>query len=177
MLRTRLYARLGHKESDVLGIFPVVIEPETWLLADPTIQNQYLKKKYTHPEHFPEPAEIIAKGIPGYRKGESAKRFFDQASAEDVYNDNCPHFVYLIDWLKRGISGVATVSPVRTLDPSVEQQIHDLQKKYDALTRDIERNLRLGQTAAAGVLKTDAKYFEAQINALALTPPSIQDIQ
>lgn len=167
-IRHIMYAGLGLEEHDRLGIFPVVVEVETWLLADPTIQQEYLKKEITHPEHEPNPELEIKRLAKYYKKGLSAKKYFDKASALDVYNDNCPHFVYLANWL----SGKPFVKP--EVEPDIASEIEEikeraqvLQMRYEELNQKIEANLKRGQTAAAGLQKAEQEYIKQQINKLA----------
>lgn len=173
-LRERLYAGLGMRESAALGIFPVVVELETWLLADPDFQKDRLKKTFLHPENEPNPSDIIKKHITSYRKGQFAKKHFDSASAVKVYEDNCPHFVLLADW----ITQEQPPQDNRTVRVSAEtkQKTSDLQAEYERLTKQIEQNLMRGQTGAAGVLKTDRKYIEQQINELWIDSLHTNDI-
>jgi hypothetical protein len=166
-LRKRMYGGLGMTESDRIGIFPVVVEPETWLIADPTIQNEYLPQAYDHPENETDPAAVIKKYITGYRKGVGARKFFEKASAVQVYKDNCPHFVLLVDWIT-GKSLPAEPSPATELSLDRQQKIAQLQSKYDSLTEQIETSLKRGQTAGAGVLKAERSSLELQMRDLSL---------
>jgi hypothetical protein len=168
VLRAILYGKLGMQESDLVGIFPIVVEPETWLIADPNIQKTYLHKIYDHPETEVDPTAIIKRDIPGYRKGRGATKIFAKASAKDVYDDNCPHFKYLVDWI-RGEKPTPDNSYTSKNDPQKAQEMNDLEKQFSDLTEKIEAHLRNGKNTAAGLLKTDLNYIEKQMRELAMS--------
>jgi hypothetical protein len=100
------------KESmrDRFFAFPVIMELETWLLADEQALNDYFHSKTSNPiirPHEPEsilkPTEelgnLIRRFRPneyGYKKTIHGPNIFKLASARRVYDDNCPHFVLLI---------------------------------------------------------------------------------
>lgn len=171
-IRKIMYASLGMEESARLGIFPVVVEPETWLLADPTIQNKYQLKPavYAYPENQDDADATVKQYIRYYNKGESAKKYFEQANAVDVYEDNCPHFCKLVDWLQFGTSPTdppdAENQQQQSVDAAKNYQTQVLQAKYEDLTQRFEKNLKRGQTAAAGILLTERNFVEQQINEL-----------
>jgi hypothetical protein len=131
-LRALMYASLALAENDRLGVFPVVVEIETWLLADPTFQKNTLKKTFADPEDVSYPTNVIKGQIKTYRKGASAKRFFDAANAVDVYHDNCPHFIRLVDWL------TGTASATIGVPEAIQAQMTAFQVEYDELTGKIE---------------------------------------
>lgn len=164
-LQQRLYAGLNRSESPRLGIFPVVVEIETWLLADPEIQRT-LGKTYTQPEIINNPEEILQNGLTGYRKGLSARRYFEQADVQRVYADNCPHFILLADWL----TGKEPTHPTNPFGER-EQATHQLQQEYERLSAQIELNLKRGHTAAAGVMRTERDYIAQQIDRLWIGSP------
>lgn len=165
LLRNRLRDRISFLVSEEeLGIFPVVIEIETWLLADLAARNPNMKSKYPTPETVKNPEEIL-KDTEDYTKGERAKSFFKVADAQRVYQDNCPHFVLLADWL----AGEPTSEkPFEPTQQDVERQatVTRLNAEYAELTRKIERSLKQGENAGARLLRLERKKIEQQINEL-----------
>jgi hypothetical protein len=155
-VQTILYRGVGMSESERLAVFPVVKEVETWLLADPTITG----KTIAHPENEENPASLIR----NYRKGQRAKPFFERASAQVVYADNCPHFVKMVDWLQGKTPAREELESTFTLEQ--QKRLELLLAKHQTLAERIELNIRNGQTAPAGVLRTDLKYIEQQIGEL-----------
>ncbi len=95
-LQKQLRGRISPEFHPRFGAFPIVMELETWLLADPQIQEQVLKRVYHCPEDIEHPAEEFGRT---YKKLIDGKRLFGQASAKRVYEDNCPYFKMMIDWL------------------------------------------------------------------------------
>jgi len=155
-LQNILYSGLGLAPSNRLGVFPVVREIETWLLADPAIMNRTI----SHPENEGNPANLI----PRYKKGERAKPFFHRASAEVVYADNCPHFIKMADWLWGKESPKEELEDVFT--PEQRNQLDTLMMQHAALAERINQNIKNGHITAAGVLRTDLIYIEQQIKEL-----------
>ncbi|MDX1992416.1 MAG: DUF4276 family protein [bacterium] len=89
-VKERLEALVAPQFHTRFGAFPVVMEVETWLLVD---------LDYSSPEEVERPAKELKKLKPNYNKGIDGSRLFRSASAQRVYDDNCPHFKLMIDWL------------------------------------------------------------------------------
>lgn len=131
-VRNQLLGQIKPDYHPRFGAFPVVMELETWLLADPHIQEKYLERPYPAPEAVEHPAEEIRKCRPSYKKLIDGKRLFGQASAKRVYEDNCPHFKMMIDWL------ITEPAPVRSPQNEAQKQRweaweHERQRLQDNL--------------------------------------------
>jgi hypothetical protein len=97
-------------------------------------------------------------------KGDSAKKFFDAANAVDVYHDNCPHFIRLVDWL------TGTASATIGVPEAIQAQMTAFQVEYDALTANIEQALKSGENLKAGLLKTEQKYLAMKMVDVVMPP-------
>jgi hypothetical protein len=89
-VKERLEALVAPQFRTRFGAFPVVMEVETWLLVD---------LEYPNPEEIEHPAQELKQRKPNYNKGIDGSRLFAQTIAQRIYNDNCPHFNRMIDWL------------------------------------------------------------------------------
>lgn len=98
-----MYAQITPTLRHRFAAYPVVMEIETWLLADPMIQT-YLGQDIPNPETIAHPCGFLEQLYRlrnhKYKKKSDGKKLFDRASATRVYEDTCPHFNQLADWLK-----------------------------------------------------------------------------
>ncbi len=135
-LRSRFYA------------FPVVMELETWLLADIQALHNYFGstsiKPWTTPETVLKPADELGRLMwtirkTKYRKTLHGQAIFGKADAERVYKDACPHFVLMIDQLL-WLQGLKTDQPPQLFIPNEElyRKLEALKDQYDALWRTFE---------------------------------------
>lgn len=111
-----MLSRIPKRYHVRVGVFPVVMELETWLLGDENIQSS-LEINIPQPETHTSAYQVIAQARRKQRKSYSKKidgiNFFRRASAKRVYDDNCPHFCIIADWL--------------STQPTVEQSLSDMQ--------------------------------------------------
>ena len=98
-VQKQLIGQIGIDFQHRFGGFPVVMELETWLLADWKIQQQEINRSYSNPEEIEHPAEELKRWRSDYNKRIHGNNLFQKASAVRVYDDNCPRFKLLIDWL------------------------------------------------------------------------------
>ncbi|MCK6578877.1 MAG: DUF4276 family protein [Anaerolineae bacterium] len=71
------------------GAFPVVMEPETWLLADSTVMAFLKLPVQPAPESIKRPAAWLEREIQGgYKKGSRAQTVFRKCGATRVFDDN-----------------------------------------------------------------------------------------
>ncbi len=111
-VQQQLLAQIEPQYIHRFGAFPVVMEPETWLLADPKIQSR-LSKSYPAPESIEHPVKELQIWRKNYNKRIDGKNLFGEASAKRVYDDNCPHFKAIVEWL--------SIEPEKLKDPIVDQ--------------------------------------------------------
>jgi len=101
-VQERMYRQIDFRLQSRFGAFPVVMEIETWLLADPEIQK-HLNQSINFPEAIEHPArrleEIYEARNSKYGKVADGLSLFQRASAKRVFDDNCSHFKQLIAWL------------------------------------------------------------------------------
>jgi len=98
-----MYGQIEARLQPRFGAFPVVMEIETWLLADPTIQAEF-NQNLTAPETIKHPATFLSSLYDMYKKSAygkilDGKKLFAKTSAKRIYDDNCPHFKLMIDWI------------------------------------------------------------------------------
>lgn len=127
--------------------FPVVMEIETWLLADDEGLNDYFKPQksqrissYPTPESISHPArelELIWKRHkkPDFSKTRHGTRLFKLVNAERVYEDNCPHFEIFINQLLRlqGLPIPKDEPAYAVPDAEHYNRLAVLQKRHDAI--------------------------------------------
>jgi hypothetical protein len=101
-IQQQLTRQINSQYHARFGAFPVVMELETWALADPNVQTS-LGATFLAPETEPHPAQTLnnlyKKRNSNYRKVLNGVALFNKANAQRVYDDNCPHFKQLADWL------------------------------------------------------------------------------
>lgn len=133
--------------SDRFFAFPVVMEVETWLLADPAPLNDYLKPDtllhYHTPETVSHPAHELKELFRKHKKSEYSKtvngeRLFNQTDAQKVYEDNCPHFELLINALRRVQGETIADNPDTYSIPheKLYQRLADLEKKRNQIIEE-----------------------------------------
>jgi len=92
--------QINHQHKWRFTAFPVIREIETWLFAIPVVMRKLNSQVHPAPETIHHPAEMLNKIYSGYKKLTTGKVLFRDATAQSVYDDNCPHFKLLVDWLK-----------------------------------------------------------------------------
>lgn len=97
-LKAKMYNSIDPRFHYRFGAFPVVMEIETWILADYQIQKK-LGKYYQYPETIDHPSMELKKWRVNYNKKVDGLTLFREISLKRVYEDSCPHFVLLIDWI------------------------------------------------------------------------------
>lgn len=145
-MRNSLAPELQHR----FGAFPVVMEPETWLLADPKVMEKIDPSlpPVTEPEAVTHPANRLKelwneRHRGGFKKLQTGMILFRVASAQRIYDDNCPHFKELIDWLQNP----PTTAPPSEASP-ISQKVVALNARFLALTEEIERHWKEAKTEA-----------------------------
>lgn len=128
-------------------VFPIVMEIETWLLADGGALNDYLRppraqriSPYSNPENTIHPTEELKALIKRFRdedyiKTLHGKRLFKRAKARNVYEDNCPHFEVIINQLLE-LQGVEPERPTpvfRIPKQELYLSLVHLQQEYDSI--------------------------------------------
>lgn len=104
-IKQQMENQIAEDLRDHFRCFPVVMEIETWLLADEEALNRYFSPPHSqriNQVHSPEtmtgsPVDLLNRWShhfrdEGYHKIEHGKKLFQLASAERIYKDNCPHF-------------------------------------------------------------------------------------
>jgi hypothetical protein len=111
---------LAHYESHLpyerCRVLPVVMELETWFIADHEGLNAYFGRPIagpiTAPEAKEQPTEIIkgyfSKQRKSYLKGVHSAAILKKISAQRVYDDHCPHFRPIVDQLRAWQDGSKT---------------------------------------------------------------------
>jgi hypothetical protein len=107
-LQQQMKAKINEDVRPRFFAFPVVMELETWILADAEGLSHYLREKFpvvTTPETIENPVDYL-KPIIKRARGEAygkeigqIKTIFKHISAQRVYDDNCPHFELIINQL------------------------------------------------------------------------------
>jgi hypothetical protein len=123
-----MYQQIASKFHNRFGAFPVVMEIETWLFGDEAIQK-HLGENILEPETIKHPCGFLDKNYQSrnrsYGKIIDGVSLFGKADAKRVYDDNCPHFQKLVDWL---------IAPPVIWDDrseSVKQALHEWEQQRD----------------------------------------------
>lgn len=169
IIQKALYDRIDPLYHARFGAFPIVMELETWLLADKRLQQELFKHDYSYPETIPHPATALGKVYSNYRKGLNAKSLFEKASAKRVYEDTCPHFQKLIDWLIAANPTQQKKTHEQSRYLNYKQQLEDLQAQADEALRYCEEYLAQGQIEQAVEWDERYKQYEQQLNELSLS--------
>ena len=100
-LKERLESSMSEIYRNRFGGFPVVMEIETWLLADEEVCKRLGVRPFPAPESIEHPVSILKQVDLQYEKGgEHCQKLFSIAKAKRIYESaTCPHFNQLIDWL------------------------------------------------------------------------------
>lgn len=78
-VKEQLDARIKYEYSHRFGAFPIVMEIETWLLADPKVQSQ-INQYYPSPESIEHPAQEFKKWQGNYNKRIDGTNLFNNSS-------------------------------------------------------------------------------------------------
>jgi hypothetical protein len=140
-VRAYIYSLVDSRFHHRFGAFPIVMEIETWLLADEKAMAKYGGQSDPNPEMVEHPAERLKKLRPNYNNRINGKNLFGFASAKRVYDDNCAHFRLLADWL---------TTPPKPSPPlpnlaqekleAWEQERNNLQLRLEKLEQDWEQD-------------------------------------
>lgn len=167
VLHEHLYKTIRERFHPRFGGFPVVMEPETWLLAAPAVQRYLDLGEIGAPEQIKHPAgyleNIYETRRQKYGKIQSGVDLFSRASAEQVYQDNCPHFNVIADWLI-----TPPAAPTRQRDPAIQARKDAWEKRGEALYArflELERNARTDAELEAAI------QAENTFNAFMMTNP------
>jgi len=132
LVQRYMFERIDSKYHSRFAAIPVVMEIETWILADPALQRSELRTEIANPEDIEHPY-VKLKGLYGghYDKKIQGSMLFRQASAQRVFDDNCPHFRRLIEWL---------LNPTALVVPQ-EQKDHEqsIQLEYEQKAQHIQQ--------------------------------------
>jgi hypothetical protein len=136
-VRNQLLGQIDIKYHDRFGAFPVVMELETWILADPQFQSR-IGNNYLTPESIEHPAQELERWKSNYNKKIDGVDLFNRASAKRVYADNCPHFKLMIEWL---------IAEPKAPDPEVLEKLNSWQEHQNLLMDKIGEALQKSEQA------------------------------
>ncbi|HEX3049492.1 MAG TPA: DUF4276 family protein, partial [Aggregatilineaceae bacterium] len=112
-IRRYMQELIGEELRSRFFAFPVLMELETWLLADIEALKDYFSpppseslRRPPNPESVINPSEELGHWMwrfrnMKYKKTLHGPKLFKLASAKRVYEDNCPHFIQMINELLR----------------------------------------------------------------------------
>lgn len=156
-LQIYMRGKITESKRDRFFAFPVVMEPETWLLADEQALNDYFRPPTSNPikcPHAPEEIEEPTAMLSGwirqfrphdysYKKMIHGSALFRLTNAQRVYDDNCPHFKLLIDELKR-VQGedVDPASQYSIPNETLYLKWAELERKRDNFWQEFEQKPR-----------------------------------
>lgn len=160
VVRDFMYRQIKSRFYNHFGAFPVVMEIETWLLADPKVQNQ-LGESIPYPEEVRHPGgrleQIYRSRNSTYRKILDGIKLFGMASATRVYEDTCPHFNQLADWLRN--PPLAPVSPAnQKIAALVATWERERDQKYQRFL-ELERIAQTDEELAAAI-QAETAYLD-----------------
>lgn len=143
LVQRYMYEQINPQYHAHFAAIPVVMEIETWILADPVIQKSHLRLNdlISSPEEIEHPYAELKRLFGGaYDKRIHGTKLFRLASAQRVYDDNCPHFKQLVDWL---------VNPSALFVSDKQKELdQDIQRQYEqrlAVVQDLRRRLETQQ--------------------------------
>lgn len=139
--------------------FPVVMELETWLLADPEALNTFFRTNDIRGWHSPEmvahPSGELKMLMNRFRSRDYSKtlygaQLFELAQAERIYDDNCPHFEVIVNKLLelQGIAQSEAEPRFAVPDAELYGQLHEL---YQACEHHFDDCDRRGEMTEADV--------------------------
>jgi hypothetical protein len=138
-----MYGQIQERFHPQFGAFPVVMELETWLLADEVIQKHLAIPTVIQPELIPHPAayleNIYRQKNNQYGKIISGSELFrksDSTGALRVYKDTCPHFNLLADWIINPTPVVPSVASQKYLD--WQQKCNEKYSAFEKLNTALE---------------------------------------
>jgi len=175
LIQRRLYDQINPTYHSRFGGFAVVMELETWLLADPKLQQEVFHREYPHPETIQHPAAELEKVYAGYRKGLDAPKLFGKASAKRVHDDNCPHFRKLVEWLITDPTEeerILAKSHYHQHNQKVVEQSEALQAKANEAYKRSETYLEQGLFDEAEYWDDISRAYTQQITELYSLPDS-----
>lgn len=137
-LQSALMHPIPPSERHRFGAFPVVMELETWLLADPVLQKRW-QVSYPQPETIYRPSQVLKKILSsGYNKRIDGRRLFGDANAQRVYDDSCPHFRHMIHWLENPLPELPFKRSVAYLER--ENQFQRLLDEYARVNNELNED-------------------------------------
>jgi hypothetical protein len=117
--------------------FPIVMELETWLLADSEALNKFFRTSDIAGWHSPEmvarPSDELKSLMNRFRSADYEKtlhgeRLFQLTHAKHVYEDNCPHFEVIVNKLLE-LQGIEQSKPEPRFeipDAELYEQLHNV---------------------------------------------------
>ncbi len=172
-LQNILLSYAAPHQQQRFGAFPVVMEIEPWLLADPNIQEKYcggtafpLPETEVHPRSALQ--GIFKERRKRYRETIEGAQMFSDASAIRIYEDSAPHFRLIIDWL---IAPPRPEQPVwdDTQDMQWRSQLKTLYNELDHCEKRFDAEIN---DEIRGGLIRHSDELHAQINQLEQNYPS-----
>ncbi|MFZ4828493.1 MAG: DUF4276 family protein [Phototrophicaceae bacterium] len=173
LVQQRLYDQIDPIYHRRFGGFAVVMELETWLLADSKLQQEVFHREYPQPETIHHPAAELKKVYSGYSKLLNASTLFGKASAKRVYDDNCPHFRKLVEWLitdPTEYERMRVKNDHRQRNQKITEQVNALQAKADEAYKRSKVYLEQGLLDEAIEWEEQGKEYDRQINELYSLP-------
>jgi hypothetical protein len=175
-IRRLMQEQVSETLRDRFYVFPIVMELETWLLADYEALKSYFGPEHVKPWPAPEtvlkPADELGRLMwvvrkTKYRKPLHGQAIFRKADAERVYRDACPHFVLMIDELLR-LQGLKTDQPPETFIPDEElyQKLAALNYQYDDLWQTFEEKSDAMSDEECARLDSQMKSVEEEMESV-----------
>ncbi len=147
------YKAVDHALKPRCFVHPTMMELETWILADIQglapylrVKNEKLKRLHA-PESDDDPTKTLqtltrSVNPPKFYTKASSALVFNYINAQNVYDDNCPSFVRLVDDLLKiqGLKPVVAYQPSGNLppddDPECKRLREEMEARLEALTDD-----------------------------------------
>jgi hypothetical protein len=147
-------------------VFPVVMEIETWLLADTEVMKVLGRTAHTSPEDVEKPVEFLKplwknRYQAEYTKPNSSVDLFKKASAGRVYADNCPHFNAIINKLLE-LQGQPAEKPVPSFEIPNQEFFETLLDKIRELEAQLDQLLDEKTLSTLSKEDQEARWREAE---------------
>ncbi|MDZ4764507.1 MAG: DUF4276 family protein [Chloroflexota bacterium] len=163
-LKTHMEAPLITQYPTRFAVFPVVWEIETWILADEKVMRDKIRREpLSLPEQTINPKAFLQQYYrSNYKEAIDGVMLFQSMSAKRVYDDHCPYFRSLIEWL---------ITEPPTPPDDVKQRVDEKQRLCDKLQISIhELDKQLDQAMQESLwdkadrIEAELKKKEAEFN-------------
>jgi hypothetical protein len=148
-IKELMESSIDEKVRNRFFAFPVVMELETWILADSVGLGRHLVTSiaaYASPENIVHPVDKLKDLYRQHLRKDYTKnvieiqRLFKSLSSERVYQDNCPHFEELINqlYVLQNLTPPKSKLPTVSVNASLKSELEQVHEEQNEIWRIIE---------------------------------------